>query len=422
MATFEGLKGGEGLDKGGAGAGFDSELPGVAAASVFVEGRERWREDEGGVWLEGLVESLDVFDGGGFGFEGETETGEVGIGREGGATALLEEIVGEGWVVGGEGGLNDGVVGLVGLDNDAGGVKVAATDAADDLGEEFEGAFFGGEIGEGEAGVGLDDADGGELREVEAAGEGLGADEDLVGTGFDVGIERGEGFGFEVVAVKTGDFSLGKEAGELGFEEFGAEAFVDEVWLVTLGTGTGDRGGVAAEMADEGIGVGVEGEGEVAVGAEGLPAAVITEGERGGTAAVVEDEGLVVLVEVVLEGGEQRLGEIAVAREEGAVLEVDDGDGGGLGGGFGLMVEGDKGGFLASEVIIDEVGSGGAENAGDFEGSGNVAGEAKGGIAGGVFLVVGGFVGFVDEDEAEVVEGGEEGGTGADDDGGGGGC
>ena len=42
LATFEGLKGGEGLDKGGAGAGFDGELPGVAAASVFVEGREGW--------------------------------------------------------------------------------------------------------------------------------------------------------------------------------------------------------------------------------------------------------------------------------------------------------------------------------------------------------------------------------------------
>ena len=116
------------------------------------------------------------------------------------------------------------------------------------------------------------------------------------------------------------------------------------------------------------------------------------------------------------------MGEVAVAREEGAVLEVDDGDGGGLGGGFGLMVEGDKSGFLASEVIIDEVGSGGAEDAGDFEGGGDLAGEAKGGIAGGVFLVVGGLVGLVDEDEAEVVEGGEEGGTGADDDGGGGGC
>ena len=88
MATFEGLKGGEGLDKGGAGAGFEGELPGVAAAGAFVEGGEGRREGESGVLLEGLVERLDVFDGGGFGFEGETEAGEVGIGREGGATAL----------------------------------------------------------------------------------------------------------------------------------------------------------------------------------------------------------------------------------------------------------------------------------------------------------------------------------------------
>ena len=127
----------------------------------------------------------------------------------------------------------------------------------------------------------------------------MGADEDLVGAGFDVGIELGEGFGFEVVAVKTGDFGFGEEAGEFGFKEFGAEAFVDEVGFVTLGAGAGDGSGVAAEVADEGVGVGVEGEGEVAVGTEGLPAAVITEGERGRAAAVMEDEGLVVLGEVM---------------------------------------------------------------------------------------------------------------------------
>ena len=109
---------------------------------------------------------MDVFDGGGFGFEGEAEAGEVGIGRKSGAAALFQEIVGEGGVVGGEGGFDDGVVGLVGLDDDAGGVKVAATDATDDLSEQLKGAFFGGEIGEGEAGVSLDDADGGKFREV----------------------------------------------------------------------------------------------------------------------------------------------------------------------------------------------------------------------------------------------------------------
>ena len=249
----------------------------------------------------------------------------------------------------------------------------------------------------------------------------MGADEDLVGAGFDVGIELGEGFGFEVVAVKTGDFGFGEEAGEFGFKEFGAEAFVDEVGFVALGAGAGDGGGVTAEVADEGVGVGVEGEGEVAVGAEGLPATMITEGERGGSAAVVEDEGLVVLGEVVFKGGEQGLGEMAVLQEKGAVLEVNDGGDWGFCGGFGFVIKGDEGGVLAGEVIIYEVRGGGAEDAGDFEGAGDLAGEAKGGVAGGVFLVVGRFVGFVNQDKTEVVDGGKKGGAGADDDGGGGG-
>lgn len=249
----------------------------------------------------------------------------------------------------------------------------------------------------------------------------MGADEDLVGAGFDVGIELGEGFGFEVVAVKTGDFGLGEEAGEFGFKEFGAEALVDEVGFVALGAGAGDGGGVVAEVADEGVGVGVEGEGEVAVGAEGLPATMITEGERSGAAAVVEDESLVVLGEVVFKGGEQGLGEIAVLQEKGAVLEVYDGGDGGFCGGFGFVIKGDEGGVLAGEVIIYEIRGGRAEDAGDFEGAGDLAGEAEGGVAGGVFLVVGGFVGFVNQDKAEVVDGGKKGGAGADDDGGGGG-
>lgn len=43
-------------------------------------------------------------------------------------------------------------------------------------------------------------------------------------------------------------------------------------------------------------------------------------------------------------------------------------------------------------------------------------GEAKRRVFWGVFLVVGGFVGFVDDDEAEVFQGSEKGRTGADDD------
>lgn len=48
--------------------------------------------------------------------------------------------------------------------------------------------------------------------------------------------------------------------------------------------------------------------------------------------------------------------------------------------------------------------------------AGDEAGKAEGGITGGVFLVVGGFVSFVDNDEAEVMNRCEEGGAGADDD------
>lgn len=46
----------------------------------------------------------------------------------------------------------------------------------------------------------------------------------------------------------------------------------------------------------------------------------------------------------------------------------------------------------------------------------NEAGEAESGIARGIFLIIGGFVGFVDDNETEVVNRGEEGGTRTDDD------
>lgn len=48
--------------------------------------------------------------------------------------------------------------------------------------------------------------------------------------------------------------------------------------------------------------------------------------------------------------------------------------------------------------------------------AGDEAGEAESGIARGIFLIIGGFVGFVDDDETEVVDRGEEGGARADDD------
>lgn len=77
--------------------------------------------------------------------------------------AGFDEIVGETGKVFTEGGLNDGMKWLVGLDNNFGLLKMTSADATDDLGKKFVSTLFGSEIGEGETGIGLDDTDGGEM-------------------------------------------------------------------------------------------------------------------------------------------------------------------------------------------------------------------------------------------------------------------
>ncbi len=239
------------------GGGFEDDLPGEAAAGAFVEGGGGWRNGEVGIFREFGVGLADFGEGGFFGFVGDGEAGEV---REWGhflAATLFDEIVGKSGEVGFEGGLDDGMFGLESLDDDASDVEMSAPDAADDLSEEFEGAFFGGEIGEGEAGIGLDNADGSEVGEVEAASESLGADEDLDFAGFDVVIEVGEVGAFFVVAVEAGDFGFGEDAGEFGLEKFSAEAFVDNAGFMAVGAAGGDFFGVAANVATESVSVGV---------------------------------------------------------------------------------------------------------------------------------------------------------------------
>ena len=121
-----------------------------------------------------------------FSLKRDGEFGEVGEGREELVAAFFNEVVVKAEVVGVDGEVDDRGVGLVGLNNDGGGVEVTAANATDDLGKEGEGFFFGGEVGEGEASVGLDDADRGEVGKVKAARDGLSADEDLDVAGFDV--------------------------------------------------------------------------------------------------------------------------------------------------------------------------------------------------------------------------------------------
>jgi len=188
---------------------------------------------------------------------------------------------------------------------------------------------------------------------------------------------------------------------------------------VTVWAGGGDFFCVAAGVAEERVRVGVEGEGEETVGAEGLPAAFFAESERGGAAAVVIDEGLVAVLEVLLDGGKKRVGEVAVFGEGFAGGEVDNLDVGGDGGSFGFLGEGDEGVFGLGEIKVGDERGGGAKEARDVEGAGKEGSEADGGVFGGVFLVVSGFVGFVDDNEAEIVKWGEESGAGANDNAGG---
>lgn len=127
------------------------------------------------------------------------------------------------------------------------------------------------------------------------------------------------------------------------------------------------------------------------------------------------------ILNIILYFCQEMVREVAVLGEIGAIFEIDEGDFGVDRGRFGFFGELDEGGVGFCEVVVDEIRGGGAENTGDFGGTGNEAGEAKRGVAGGVFLVVGGFVGFVNNDETEVVDRGEESRAGANDDEGGGG-
>ena len=75
-------------------------------------------------------------------------------------------------------GLDRRVVGLVALD-DRPSRPVAAAGPPDGLGQELVGPFGGPLVGQVQRDVGADDADEGDLRDVEALGDQAGADEDV---------------------------------------------------------------------------------------------------------------------------------------------------------------------------------------------------------------------------------------------------
>lgn len=69
---------------------------------------------------------------------------------------------------------------------------------------------------------------------------------------------------------------------------------------------------------------------------------------------------------IILDGCQERGGEIAIFEKIVTVLEVDNSDFGLDGGGLGFLVEFDEGLFGLGKMVVDNVGSGGAENARDF--------------------------------------------------------
>ncbi len=210
---------GEGVGSGGAGGGDvggeDDDLPAVFvgdfgdAARLRVVDAELWRGlcgGGGGALVEGVGE---VFD---FGVAGaaDDDADHAAVRGEGevaadGELAVVELLEGGG-CCGGDG----GVFAPVGLDDDLAAVGVTGG-AAGDLGEEDECLLLGAEVGEGEGGVGEDDADQPEVAEVEPFGDHLGADEDidfLFGDVAEQGLEGpGAGHG---VGVDAGDAGIGE--------------------------------------------------------------------------------------------------------------------------------------------------------------------------------------------------------------------
>lgn len=369
----------------------------MALGSAFMEGGGGGRKGEFGVLAEGLEDLVDFGEGGFFGFVGNREAGEIGVRGEFLFAAFGEEILSEGGEVGFQSGLDDGVVGLVGLNDNFGVVEMPATDTADDLGKEFKSTFFGSKIGEGESGVSLDDANSGEVGEIEAAGEGLSTDKDVDFAGFDVIIELAEAVFLSIVAVEASDLGFREEASELGFKEFGAKTFVDDAGMTATWAASGDFFLVTANMAGEEKAVGMERHGEVAGGAESLPATFLTDSKGGRAAAIMKNQSLMFSLDIFFDSSQDLVGKIAIFEEISAVFEVDDGGFRGDSGGFGFGGEVDEGIVGFGEVEINDIRGGGTLDTGDFEGAGHKTGETEGRITGGVFLVVGTLVGFVDD-------------------------
>ncbi len=111
------------------------------------------------------------------------------------------------------------------------------------------------------------------------------------------------------------------------------------------------------------------------------------------------------MLEIVLDVGEEGSGEVMILGELVALFEIDDGDLSGGRGRLGLLAEFGESVLRLGEVIIDDIRGGGAEEAGNLELGGHEASQTQSGVAGRILLIISAFVGFVDDDETEIMYG-----------------
>ena len=176
-------------------------------------------------------------------------------------------------------------------------LQITATGAAGDLGDELERALAGAEVRDVQAEVGVEDADEGDIGEMKALGDHLGADEDVDL----VRLEGSEGVTQRVFTAHR----IRVDAGEFCFRENLCQDFLHFLRAVSLEENSGvtalgaffrDDGLVAADMADEALVGPVVGERDGTVRALADMAAGGALQGAGESAAVEEQDGLLTLV------------------------------------------------------------------------------------------------------------------------------
>ena len=295
-------------------------------------------------------------------------------------------------------------VGLERLDDDA--ARRLPPAPAGELGEELERPLLGAEVGQREAGVGVDDRGELDAREVVSLRDHLRADEDGALGGGEP-LERGaellrlrDGVGVEADPLELGDVLL-----ELALELLRSGADAGELGRAARGARVAGRLARAAVVAAEGA-VAVERERDVAVDAAARRAARAAV-ERGRDAAAVEQEDrLAAVLREAAELGEERRRE----RVRLLAAQVDDADG--------RHRRADPSAELDALERLPRLRPRrrGAEDRDGALERGPLRGDGAGVVARVGLLLVRGVVLLVDADDAERRERREDGGAGADDD------